>query len=261
MNALTEPLPFSRRHFLQAASSGFGFLAFSALSTWAAEQDASTGASPLTPKKPHFKPRAKRVIFLCMKGGPSQLDTFDYKPELIKRNGSKETSRGRALLAPQWTFKQRGKSGLWISDLFPNLAQHADELCLMRSMQTDLPNHQPAFLQMHTGTSRFTLTVSGPSNFLSIDGTGVVGGKTVDKVTTGVGVFFPGISFGTSFTVQGVRFTGAPYNVQVAQTAKDIWLLDAATGNITNADLNLLNSLDAQGYPTVLTATPVLKKI
>ena len=112
-----------------------------------------------------------------------------------------------------------------------------------------------------TGTSRYTLTVSGASNFLSIDGTGVVGGKTVDKVTSGIGVFFPDISFGTSYTVQGVRFTGAPYNVQVAQTSKDIWLLDATTGNLTNADFNPLNSRDAQGYPTVLTATPVLKKI
>ena len=112
-----------------------------------------------------------------------------------------------------------------------------------------------------TGTSRYTLTVSGASNFLSIDGTGVVGGKTVDKVTSGIGVFFPDISFATPYTVQGVRFTGAPYNVQVAQTSKDIWLLDAATGNITNADFNPLTSLDAQGYPTVLTATPVLKKI
>jgi hypothetical protein len=159
MNTSEFDIGFSRRRFLQTTSSGFGYLAFSALSTWAAEQGATSGASPLTPKQPHFMPRAKRVIFLSMRGGPSHVDTFDYKPELIKYDG-KESGRGRGanatLMKPQWAFKQHGRSGMWISDLFPNLAQHADELCLLRSMQTDVPNHPQAFVQMHTGTSRFT---------------------------------------------------------------------------------------------------------
>jgi hypothetical protein len=110
-----------------------------------------------------------------------------------------------------------------------------------------------------TGTSRYTITITGASNFLSIDGTGTASGKAVDKVTLGVGVFFPGITFGTSYTVQGVRFTGAPYNAQSAQTQKDIWQLDAATGNITNGDFS--NLPDAQGYPTVLQSSPSFKKI
>ncbi|HSJ02155.1 MAG TPA: DUF1501 domain-containing protein, partial [Verrucomicrobium sp.] len=159
MNASPDYSLFSRRRFLQGTSSGFGYLAFSALNTWAAEQAASGGGgSPLAPKASHFAPRAKRVIFLCMSGGPSHVDTFDYKPKLVA-DGGKESGRGRGgpatLLAPRWEYKQRGRSGLWISDLFPNVASHADDMCLVRSMHTDLPNHPQAFSQMHTGTSQF----------------------------------------------------------------------------------------------------------
>jgi len=165
-SAIHNPQFASRRRFLQTTSSGFGYLAFSALSSWAAEdsairnpQSALGQVSPLAPKQPHFAARAKRVIFLYMRGAPSHVDTFDYKPELIKHDG-KESGRGRGasatLLAPISPFKQRGRSGLWISDLFPNVAQHADELCLLRSMNTDLPAHPQATVQMHTGTARFT---------------------------------------------------------------------------------------------------------
>ncbi len=150
--------PFSRRRFLQTTSSGFGFLAFSALNTWAAEQAATAAASPLSPKPPHFAQRAKRVIFLFMPGAPSHVDTFDYKPKLQADSG-KESGRGRGsaatLLGSQWKFSQRGRSGLWISDLFPNVAKHADEMCLLRSMNTELPNHPQAVSSMHTGSSQF----------------------------------------------------------------------------------------------------------
>jgi Protein of unknown function (DUF1501) len=158
----TAALPFSRRHFLQSTSSGFGLLAFSALSTWAAGESANDAAalapSPLSPKQPNFPARAKRVIFLCMRGGPSHVDTFDYKPALTKYNG-KDSGRGRGasatLMASPWEFKRQGRSGLYMSSLFPNLAQHADDLCLMHSMNTDQPNHPQAFIQMHTGTAQF----------------------------------------------------------------------------------------------------------
>jgi hypothetical protein len=140
---------FTRRQALQTAASGFGYLAFSALATWAAEK-----AGPLDPKAPHFPARAKRVVFLCMDGGPSHLDTFDYKPRLQRDNGQ-EIGMGKVpnapLLASPWKFHQHGRSGLWISELFPEVARHADELCVINSMQTDLPNHTQAFLQMHTG--------------------------------------------------------------------------------------------------------------
>jgi len=147
-------LTASRRRFLQTTSSGFGYLAFSALSTWASAE----GVSPLAPKAAHFVQRAKRVIFLFMPGAPSHVDTFDYKPKLTADSG-KDSGRGRGgpatLLGSPWKFSQQGRSGLWISELFPNVAKHADKLCLMRSMHTDLPNHPQAVSQIHTGTSQF----------------------------------------------------------------------------------------------------------
>ncbi len=144
-----QPL-LSRRAALSSVSCGFGWLAFSSLAAQAAAAE-----KPLAPKQPHFTPRAKRVIFLCMSGGPSHLDTFDYKPRLIADDGKPGSRPGSIWLGPKAAFKQRGKSGLWISELFPNVAQHADELALIRSMQTDLPAHPQAFLRMHTGSSQF----------------------------------------------------------------------------------------------------------
>ena len=146
---------FTRRHLLQTTASGFGYLAFSAL---AQAQERAADANPLAPKRPHFAAKAKRVIFLCMDGGPSHVDTFDYKPKLIADNG-KPANRGRfggaTLLAPTSTFRQRGQSGQWISDLFPELANRADDLCLLNGMHTDLPAHPQAFLQMHCGIFQF----------------------------------------------------------------------------------------------------------
>lgn len=151
-------IPFSRRRFLQSTSSGFGYLAFSALNTWAANSSAEGVASPLAAKPPHFAQRAKRVIFLFMPGAPSHVDTFDYKPKLQADSG-KEAGRGRGgaatLLGSQWKFSRHGRSGLWISDLFPSVARHADEMCLLRSMSTELPNHPQAVSSMHTGSSQF----------------------------------------------------------------------------------------------------------
>ncbi len=147
---MSRPL-FSRRDVLSSVSCGFGYLAFSAL----AARAAVANDKPLSPKQPHFTPRAKRVIFLCMSGGPSHVDTFDYKPRLITDDGKPGSRPGSVWLAPKAEFKQRGKSGLWISDFFPNVAQHADDLALIRSMQTEVPAHPQAFLRMHTGSSQF----------------------------------------------------------------------------------------------------------
>ena len=151
---------FSRRHMLQTVSAGFGYLAFAGLSNLdsrrhrlMASEDPSA-KNPLAPKDPHHAAAAKRVIFLCMQGGPSHVDTFDYKPQLLKDHG-KRGKYGGALLRSPWDFKQRGDSGLWISDLFPEVSKHADDLCLIRSMQCDQPVHPGAMTQMHTGTAQF----------------------------------------------------------------------------------------------------------
>jgi hypothetical protein len=143
------PRVLTRRDLLKSVSAGFGWLAFAGLSA----QAAAPYQSPLLPRAPHFTPRARRVIFLAMQGGPSHLDTFDYKPRLIADAG-KPGDKGR-LVAPVAPFQQRGQSGLWISDAFPKLAEHADELCLLNGMHTDIPNHPQAFVQLHTGSARF----------------------------------------------------------------------------------------------------------
>ncbi len=149
----SEIAMFSRRQILKNASAGFGYLAFAGLSAASVAQQ-SGNRNPLAAKSPHFPARAKRVIFLCMQGGPSHVDSFDYKPQLIKDHG-KGGRYGGSLLKSPWTFRQRGNSGLWISDLFPNVADQADDLTLIRSMQCDQPVHPSAMTQMHTGTAQF----------------------------------------------------------------------------------------------------------
>jgi hypothetical protein len=140
----------SRREILTSMSSGVGWLAFAAL---------AQARSGLAAKEPHFAPRAKRVIFLTMRGGPSHVDLFDYKPELIARNGKTASlgrdSSGAKLFGPVHPFAQFGQSGQWMTTLYPKLAKHADDLCIINSMHTDLPNHAQAFGQMHTGSFQF----------------------------------------------------------------------------------------------------------
>jgi hypothetical protein len=144
---------FTRRSFLRSVSCGFGWLAFSGLlQRYAAA--ASGLINPLAAKTPPLPATAKRVIFLTMRGGPSHVDTFDYKPRLTADTGRPGQKPGTKLLGSKWEFTQNGQSGLWISELFPNVARHADDLCLVRSMQTDLPAHPQAFLNLHTGNMR-----------------------------------------------------------------------------------------------------------
>ncbi len=146
---------FSRRRALQSLSSGFGYLAFSAV----AHESAAKSAAPLAIKPTHFPAAAKRVIFLCMRGGPSHVDLFDHKPELIARSGKTgqigKYGQGAKILGPVKPLERFGESGLRVSPLLPNLARLADELCVINSMHTDLPNHAQAFGQMHTGSFQF----------------------------------------------------------------------------------------------------------
>ncbi|MBI1902149.1 MAG: DUF1501 domain-containing protein [Planctomycetia bacterium] len=151
---------FSRRDMLKSAACGFGYLAFAGLCHGAAAaQEAKPGTNPLAARPPQIRARAKRVIFMFMQGGPSHVDTFDYKPKLAEADGQAASGvpgkGNRKLLKSPWEFRQYGESGLWISDLFPNLARHADDLCLLNSLHTDLPNHPQASIAMHTGNSQF----------------------------------------------------------------------------------------------------------
>jgi hypothetical protein len=141
----TTKAGISRRQCLRIGSCGFGSLALTALLS------KRVVAGPLTPKSPHFAPRAKSVIFLFMNGGPSQMDCFDYKPELRAANG-KQGENKQKLLAPMWDFSQHGESGLWFSELFPPLAKRADNLCMLLGMQTSSRAYPLAIPLLHTGS-------------------------------------------------------------------------------------------------------------
>src|SRR5438093_7175017 len=134
----------SRRLMLRQTALGFGSLGLTSLLAEQAELLAEPGlGGPLAPKSPHFPPRAKRVIFLFMHGGPSQVDTFDPKPRLAQDNGKpipfklsltfNPKGQGGLMKSP-WEFKQHGGSGIPVSELFPRVAQHVDDLCVIRSM-------------------------------------------------------------------------------------------------------------------------------
>ncbi len=160
----------SRRQFLAKGSTGLGAL-FYALQTGqglgaTSSQPVHAPGNPLSPLKPHFPAKAKRVIFLHMIGAPSQLELFDHKPELQKLDGKdcpQEFLEGKRfafiqgtpkMLASQYPFRQYGQSGAWLSDRLPHIAQHVDDICFLKTMQTDQFNHGPAQLMVHAGQSR-----------------------------------------------------------------------------------------------------------
>ncbi len=152
----------SRRQMLRNASAGFGALALHGL-LGLESRGAIHSQGPLSPKQPHFKPKAKRVIFLFMHGGPSHVDTFDYKPLLTRDDGKPlpfakpriVSSPTDNLLASPWKFRQYGQSGLWASDLFPHVAKHVDKLCMLNAMHGSNSRHGGALLELHTGSDTF----------------------------------------------------------------------------------------------------------
>ncbi len=151
----------SRRAMLARTGTGLGtlglmgVLADDGLLAASAKQ-----AGPLSPKAPHFAPRAKRIIHLFMNGGPSQVDTFDPKPELTKRHGEKPPNalkterRTGGLFKSPFKFRRCGESGLEVSEIFPEVGKCIDDICVIRSMHTDVPNHEPSLLMMTCGISQ-----------------------------------------------------------------------------------------------------------
>ena len=152
----------SRRQFLWDTGAGFTGLALSSMLAndgfFGTPAMAAPQLNPLAPKMPHFAGKAKRCIFLFMYGGPSAVDTFDYKPELQKRDGEeisieirRRSIQKQKLLASQRKFAQHGESGLWCSDAFPHISKHMDDLCVIKSLQADSFAHGSAVLQMNSG--------------------------------------------------------------------------------------------------------------
>ncbi|RLT10689.1 MAG: DUF1501 domain-containing protein [Planctomycetota bacterium] len=155
--------PLSRRTALQQSAVGFGSLALASLLTGSGQATDVGTPSPHAVRLPHFPARAKRVIFLFMSGGPSQVDTFDPKPLLTRDDGKPlpfakpeiQFNATSNLLKSPWRFRQYGASGLWFSELFPKLAAHADDLCMLHSVHGTNPAHGGAVMKLHTGSDSF----------------------------------------------------------------------------------------------------------
>ena len=163
--------PLNRRQMLCKIGGGFGALGLATmladgglLAPTAAAAESPRPDNPLAPKPPHFAPRAKRVIFLFMNGGPSQADTFDPKPALEKYKGTRpdvvakgtDRAKGGGLMPSPFKFEKYGQSGIEVSELFPNIAKCIDDICVIRSMNTNTPNHEPSFLMMNSGETQPT---------------------------------------------------------------------------------------------------------
>ena len=157
----------SRREMLQQSGVGFGSLALAGLLSSAANAGETSNSeqrlSPLSVRPPHFPAKAKRIIFLFMHGGPSQVDTFDYKPQLEIDDGkpvpfdkprvvSGETG---SLLKSPWKFRQYGESGYYVSDLFPEIGKHVDDICFINSVHGSNSRHGAALLELSTGSDTF----------------------------------------------------------------------------------------------------------
>src|SRR5262245_57214098 len=168
--ATSSAFAIDRRQMLRHFANGFGMLGLAGL---LADEGRSAGDSrpagdasfnPLAVKPPHHTPRAKRVIFLFMSGGPSHVDTFDPKPRLIQDNGKPlpfakpklERTKTGNLLASPFKFKKYGRAGIEVSELFPKVALCSDDLCVIRSMVADNINHNGACLQMNAGEQAFS---------------------------------------------------------------------------------------------------------
>ena len=148
----------TRREMLHRSSAGFGAVALSSLLA-----DAARAADPLAARQPHYTPKARQVIFLFMHGGPSQVDTFDYKPLLERDHGKPlpfdkprvvSAPTGNLLKSP-WKFQQYGQSGAWVSELFPHIARQVDRICFINSMHGSNSRHGGALLELHTGSDTF----------------------------------------------------------------------------------------------------------
>ncbi len=153
--------PVTRRQMLKKCGCGFGYLALAGLFADLERLSSAAAANPLAPKSSHFPPRARRVIFLFMHGGPSHLDSFDPKPLLVRDQGKtlpKSAMKGVAdpngkLLPSLWEYKKSGQSGVEVASVFPEVAKCIDDICVIRSMHTDGQDHGQAVLNLHTGSN------------------------------------------------------------------------------------------------------------
>src|SRR6516225_7757916 len=240
--ASPPPIYRSRRDFLKLVGNGFGIVALADLLSQQGLLTNSASASesyrsPLAPKQSHFSAKAKSVIWLFMNGGPSQVDTWDYKPELNKRDGQElqgfdnktgffVDQVGPPMKSP-FAWKQQGKSGTWVPDIFPNLAKHVDDMAFIHSCHTETNNHSPALFEINTGMSRMGFPCVGswvtyglgtenqnlPAFVVMFDtlGRGLPKGNALNW---GSG-FLPGIFQGTALNAHGAPIDNLQRNSQM----------------------------------------------
>jgi len=171
----TQPLRLHRRELLRRAGCGAGLLGLATLladeGLLARDVPTETASDPLEAKPSHFPAKAKSVIWLFINGGPSQVDTWDYKPELEKRDGQTLADFDRftgffansvgGLMKSPFKFSQHGQCGQWVSEIFPNLAKHVDEMAFVHSGFTESNNHSPALFKMNTGFTQMGYPCTG----------------------------------------------------------------------------------------------------
>ncbi|MCA8985748.1 MAG: DUF1501 domain-containing protein [Planctomycetaceae bacterium] len=223
-----------RRELLQRTGTGLGLLALPAL-LQAEQPPPPAAANPLTPRPPHFVPRVKHIIHIYLNGGPSQVDTWDPKPELTKWGGKKlptgnlttERETGVALASP-FKFAQYGESGLWCSEVFQETARrHADRLCVIRSMHANTPNHEQSMRLMNTGDERLSRPSYGSwlTYGLGCENQNLPGfvamcpGLPVADSSNWRSAFLPGIYQGTYLDTRKTNVTELIANIQSPRTS------------------------------------------
>lgn len=223
---------YSRRDFLTRLGMGFGALGLASLlnDDFVSSALAET-FSPLAPKKPHFPAKAQRVIHIFANGAPSHVDTWDPKPMLAKYDGKSIGSGGGVAMPSPFKFQKFGKSGIEVSEVFPNLAGHVDEMAIIRSMQTDIPAHEVATVMMNTGSRQlakpclgsWTVYGLGSENqnmpgFISLrNGGGLPPGGTQNWGSA----FLPGVYQGTSINTQAGSVEEMIQNIKNPYVSKE----------------------------------------
>lgn len=213
-NDQTPDSTFSRRKALQAAGTGFGYLALAGmLGLQNKPARAASVTAPLAPKPQQLPAKAKRIIFLFMEGAMSPVDTFEYKAKLQENDGKPGPGGGK-LVASKFKFDQHGQSGTWVSELYPNVAQHVDKLCFIRGLHTDTPAHPQAVIQLHTGARVASLTRPSMGSWL-LYGLGTENQDLPGYITINPSPNFGGaVNYGSAFLpahFQGTRINDSGF--------------------------------------------------